>query len=84
LEIRQHPAGVGDDTPFSEGEATLDIGGKNFAQKIAKGDVVVRMNVEIPTGDLFFEPLISGQRPSGKPQGAYFCRIEPTATKAGK
>ena len=75
LEIRQHPAGVGDDTPFSEGEATLDIGGKNFAQKIAKGDVVVRMNVEIPAGDLFFEPLISGQRPSGKPQGAYFCRI---------
>ena len=79
LEIRQHPAGVGDDTPFSEGEATLDIGGKNFAQKITKGDVVVRMNVEIPAGDLFFEPLISGQRPSGKPQGAYFCRIAPVA-----
>ena len=35
--------------------------------------------VEIPAGDLFFEPLISGQRPSGKPQGAYFCRIAPAA-----
>ena len=84
LEIRQHPVGVGDDTPFSEGEATLDIGGEHFAQKIAKGDVVVRMNVEIPAGDLFFEPLISGQRPSGKPQGAYFCRIAPVAAGTKK
>ncbi len=84
VEIRQHPAGVGADSPFSEGEVTLNIGGKNFTQKIAKDDVVVRMDVDFPAGELFFEPVISGQRPSGKPQGAYFCRISPTSTKAEK
>ncbi|MCX6973926.1 MAG: hypothetical protein NTZ94_06400 [Verrucomicrobia bacterium] len=42
------------------------------------------MNVDIPAGDLFFEPLISGQRPSGKPQGAYFCRIAPVVAGTKK
>jgi hypothetical protein len=33
------------------------------------------MEVELPAGEIFLEPVIDGQRPSGLPQGAYFCRV---------
>jgi hypothetical protein len=39
------------------------------------------MEVELPAGEFFLEPVIDGQRASGKPQGAYFCRVIPGAVK---
>jgi hypothetical protein len=53
----------------------LDIAGKIMKTDIPAGTECVRMEVELPAGELFLEPVIDGQRASGKPQGAYFCRV---------
>lgn len=77
LEIRQRPPASAEQAPFSGGEAFVSIGGKTFSSPVAKGDTSVRIRVELPAAPAFLAPLVTGQRPSGKPQGAYFCTIRP-------
>jgi arylsulfatase A-like enzyme len=75
LELRQRPPEATDPKPFAKGEARLDIAGKIIKTDIPAGTECVRMEVELPAGEIFLEPVIDGQRPSGLPQGAYFCRV---------
>jgi hypothetical protein len=75
LELRQRPPEAREPKPFAKGEARLDIVGKTIATKIPAGTECVRMEVELPAGEIFLEPVIDGQRASGLPQGAYFCRV---------
>lgn len=75
LELRQRPPEAPEPKPFAKGEARLDIAGKIIKTDIPAGTECVRMEVELPAGEIFLEPVIDGQRPSGLPQGAYFCRV---------
>jgi hypothetical protein len=81
LEMRQRPGAAKESMPFSKGEATLAIAGRTARAEIPEGATIVTFQIEIPAGAYFLEPVLSGQRASGKPQGAYFCtvkKIEPT------
>ncbi|MFM8982557.1 MAG: arylsulfatase [Spartobacteria bacterium] len=75
LELRQRPPEALEPKPFAKGEARLDIAGKIIQTDIPADTKCVRMEVELPAGEIFLEPVIDGQRPSGLPQGAYFCRV---------
>jgi arylsulfatase A-like enzyme len=75
LELRQRPPEAREQKPFAKGEARLDIAGKIMKTDIPAGTECVRMEVELPAGEIFLEPVIDSQRASGKPQGAYFCRV---------
>jgi arylsulfatase A-like enzyme len=75
LELRQRPAEAPEQKAFAKGEARLEIARKTIAIKIPAGTECVRMEVELPAGEIFLEPVIDGQRASGLPQGAYFCRV---------
>jgi hypothetical protein len=75
IELRQRPPEAREQKPFAKGEARLDIAGKIMKTDIPAGTECVRMEVELPAGEIFLEPVIDGQRPSGLPQGAYFCRV---------
>lgn len=77
IELRRRPAGAAEPAPYSKGEAVLEVGGKTFRQAVPDGAEAVELRAELPAGEVFLEPLISGQRASGLPEGAYFCRIEP-------
>lgn len=81
FELRQRPADAPDPFPFSEGTATLEVDGKKFSTAVLKGDTVIRLRAELPAGPAFLEPLVTGQRPSGKSQGAYYCKISPLPRK---
>jgi hypothetical protein len=81
LELRQRPAEAPEPKAFAKGEARLEIAGKTIATEIPAGTECVRMEVELPAGEFFLEPVIDGQRASGKPQGAYFCRVISGAVK---
>lgn len=75
LELRQRPPEAPEPKPFKKGEARLDIAGKTIKTEVAAGTECIRLEVELPAGEVFLEPVIDGQRPSGLPQGAYFCRV---------
>ena len=81
LELRQRPAEATEPKAFANGVARLDLAGKTIATEIPADTECVRMEVELPAGEIFLEPVIDGQRASGKPQGAYFCRVIPGAVK---
>ena len=75
LELRQRPAEAPESKPFAKGEARLQIAGKTITTEIPADTECVRMEADLPAGEIFLEPVIDGQRSSGKPQGAYFCRV---------
>ena len=75
LELRQRPAEAPEQKAFAKGEARLENAVKTIATEIPAGTECVRMEVELPAGEIFLEPVIDSQRASGKPQGAYFCRV---------
>ena len=75
--LRRSPAHAAVSTPYAAGEATLEIAGKSLRQPVDAGDEEVVFTVDLPAGDHFLEPLVSGQRASGNPEGAYFCTISP-------
>jgi arylsulfatase A-like enzyme len=75
LELRQLPPAAGEAGAFKPGEANLEVGGQTFRQSISAGERVVRLHVSLPAGEYFLEPVITGQRSEGRPQGAYFCRV---------
>lgn len=75
LELRQRPHASKETAPFSQGTAELEIDGKKSTAAVEAGDPVIRLRAELTAGPHFLEPLITGQRPSGNPQGAYFCRV---------
>lgn len=75
IEMRQRPLGAQESNPFAKGFAELEIAGKKHCVEIPEASDTVQLRVELSPGLYFLEPLIHGQRASGKPQGAYFCRI---------
>jgi hypothetical protein len=81
IELRQRPPEAREQKPFAKGEARLDIAGKIMKTDIPAGTECVRMEVDLPAGEIFLEPVIDGQRPSGLPQGAYFCRVLSSGAK---
>jgi arylsulfatase A-like enzyme len=81
LELRQRPADSRQQAPFSKGTATIELNGKKISTDVRDGETTIRLRAELPAGPVFLEPVISGQRPSGKPQGAYFCKISPNLEK---
>ena len=82
VEIRQRPHTALEPMPFAKGFAELEIAGKKHRVDIPAGSDSVEFQVELTPGEYFLEPLLHGQRGSGNPQGAYFCRIlhEPSPT----
>lgn len=75
FELRQRPNESKEIAAFLQGSAELEIDGKKTTATVVEGNTVTRLRAELPAGFYFLEPLITGQRPSGKPQGAYFCKI---------
>ena len=79
LALRRRPAEASDPAPYSKGEAVLEIAGKVLRQPVLAGTESIELRIDLPVGDHFLEPLVSGQRQSGQPEGAYFCTITRTA-----
>lgn len=77
IEMRQRPHGAKELASFAKGFAELEIAGKKHRVEISADSDTVQLRVELTPGLYFLEPLIYGQRASGKPQGAYFCKILP-------
>lgn len=77
IELRRRPAGAAEPAPYLNGEAVMEVGGKTFRKPVPEGAEAVEFRVGLPAGEFFLEPLMFGQRASGLPEGAYFCRIEP-------
>jgi arylsulfatase A-like enzyme len=82
LELRSRPREATEPCSFSKGKATLALGGDVFQSDIAEGSDHVRLEVELTEGRYFLEPLISRQRASALPQGAYFFTVQPIPTPA--
>lgn len=76
IEIRQRPGASEESLPFFQGEATLAMAGQTVHADIPKGATTATLQIELPAGPQFLEPVLSGQRSSGKPQGAYFCTVK--------
>ena len=81
LELRQRPAEATEPKPFTKGEARVELNGKTIRAEIPDGAESVKLRIELPAGEIFLEPVIDGQRASGLPQGAYFCRVIRDDTK---
>lgn len=79
LALRRRPAEASDPAPYSKGEAVLEIAEKVLRQPVLAGTESIELRIDLPVGDHFLEPLVSGQRQSGQPEGAYFCTITRTA-----
>lgn len=77
LEIRQRPHTAHEPMPFAKGFAELEVAGIKHRMEIPSGSDSIEFQVELTPGEYFLEPLLHGQRGSGRPQGAYFCRILP-------
>jgi arylsulfatase A-like enzyme len=76
LEFRSRPRDADEPHPLAKGSVFLAIGGKIFESEISEGAESVKMEIQLPAGRHFLEPVLTGQRDSGLPQGAYFCRIQ--------
>jgi hypothetical protein len=77
LEFRSRPQDAAESRPFAKGSVSLAIAGEVFQSDIPEGSDHVRMEVVLPEGRHFLEPVLLGQRASDLPQGAYFCRVLP-------
>ncbi len=75
IEISQRPRAALEPSPFAKGFAELEIADKKHRVEIPAGSYTVTLRVDLTPGLYFLEPLLYGQRPSGRPQGAYYCRI---------
>jgi len=80
LEFRFRPGDAMESKPFSKGSVSLAIAGELFQADIPEGSVRVGLEVVLPRGRHFLEPVMTGQRALGLPQGAYFCRVIPKST----